>query len=165
MEETKVNLKELIDFSRDDKRIAKGLVREEDIKEELEDLKEQRKELQKETRELKELRARFVKAGRRPIDIINEFSADAVKRIVVEMETAPKSSDRINAADKVLDRSLGKPVHKQINLSAEIGSFQDTEVESKIEDLMGELGYKRPASKKLIVETESKEVPKDESET
>lgn len=76
----------------------------------------------------------------RPQDMINDFSLDAVKRVIVEMEHGKSSSDRIKAAELILNHSVGKPIERVANVSMEVSQESDNEVNSKIKDLLVAFG-------------------------
>ena len=103
---------------------------------------------------------------RRVDDLINDFTLDAAKRIIYEMEYGKTSNDRRSAAKEILDRGLGRPVDRVLNITAEVGQYSDEEVDSKIDGLLMELGYKElkaSASKLLIEDAATPEETKVES--
>ena len=95
------------------------------------------------------------KKYRRVDDLFEDFSIDAAKQLVFESKFGRTSNDRRSAAKEVLDRALGKPVDRVLNITAEVNQLSDQELESKIETILDELGYKgkeRKAAKKLIID-------------
>lgn len=65
------------------------------------------------------------KAGRDEVEILLKGEARAsVERLVMERDNAPKASDRISAADKLLDRLYGKP-NQAISLTAKVAVSND----------------------------------------
>lgn len=107
-----------------------------------------------EVREKSALIERF-KRYRRVDDLFEDFSIDAAKQLVFESQFGRTSNDRRAASKEVLDRALGKPVDRVLNITAEVNQLSDQELESKIESILDELGYKgkeRKTAKKLIIE-------------
>lgn len=69
-------------------------------------------------------------------EVIHNFCNDAAKSLVVEMVTANTSRDRLSAATQILDRGLGKPVDRHMNINANIGSMSEAELDSKLIDFL-----------------------------
>ena len=88
-------------------------------------------------------------------DVFSDFSVEAARAVVFEMYTA-KGRDKLKAAEMVLDRALGKPVDRQVNMSIEASSFSDEELEDGIQKLLEELGYegRKRGSLSILVEGE-----------
>jgi hypothetical protein len=92
-------------------------------------------------------------------DVFSEFALDAAKGLVLEMYTAGSSSDRQKAQNAVLDRALGKPVDRSINLTMDVNQASDEELNHVIGELLVELGFKGGASEvsTLLIEAEGAE--------
>lgn len=69
-------------------------------------------------------------------DLISDFSLDAAKRVVMEMENGKMGGDRLRAAESILNRSLGKPIERIANIGMEVSEKTDVELDSKIKELM-----------------------------
>jgi len=113
-------------------------------------------EVEEELDEVREKTALIKKFERynRADDLLKDFSPQAAKRLVYEMEFGRTSNDRRSAAVAVLDRALGKPVDRVLNITAEINQYMDQELDTSIRTLLGELGYQKQegeTSRKLIV--------------
>ena len=100
-----------------------------------------------------------MKGVSRTQDVFTEFSVDAAKQLVLEMQTAKTSHDRRQAAEKIISWDIGKPVERAISMSAQVGSLSDHEVDSKINDLIERLGFvKTDLSKRKRLIQEDKAV-------
>lgn len=89
-------------------------------------------------------------------DIYLDFSPLAAKQLVFEARFGTNSSDRIKAADKILDRAEGRPVNRQVNLNATPQDFNEEELKNKTEFLLKELGYIEGGNVKKLIQDESK---------
>lgn len=68
-------------------------------------------------------------------DLISDFSVDAARRVVYEMEHGKMGGDRLRAAESILNRSLGKPIERIANIAMEVSEKTDMEVDDKIKEL------------------------------
>jgi hypothetical protein len=70
------------------------------------------------------------------------------------MEFGRTSQDRRSAAKEILDRGLGKPVERVLNLNANVKQMSDQELDSSIESLLTELRYKgsKQSSSNLLLD-------------
>jgi hypothetical protein len=93
-------------------------------------------------------------------DLLKDFSLDAAKRTIIEMEHGKTSQDRLKAAGSVLDRSLGKPVERVANLNLDVTNMEEAELDSKIQDLMSQCGYAPEQRKLLLDEERERSAPK-----
>lgn len=103
-----------------------GLVSQEEVKVELE--------------EIRVLRERLMRSSRAR-EVLGGFGVDAARRLVLEMETARYSSDRLRAAIEVLNRVYGKPVERVMSVNMDVDAFSDSELSTRVRGLMEELGY------------------------
>ena len=85
-------------------------------------------------------------------DIFSDFTTDAAKCLVIEMFHGATSNDRRKAAEALLDRELGKPMQRQMNLNMSVHDKTNKEVDYEIENLMGELGYKKKEGRGLLLD-------------
>jgi len=91
-------------------------------------------------------------------DIYQDFSADVARQLVVEALCAKNASDRIKAADKILDRAEGRPVTRQVNMNMTPNDFNEEELKNKTENLLIELGYIEGGNVKRLIQDQPREV-------
>jgi len=116
------------------------LVRPVVVKKDLEEIRE------------KEKLVSYMGKYKRADDLINDVSLRAAKRVTMEMEFGKSSTDRLKAANIILDRSMGKPADRQISINMDIQGYQDQELNTEVHKLLGELGYTEAQANKILVE-------------
>lgn len=87
----------------------------------------------------------------RAVDIYQDFSADAAKRLVFEAQFGKSSADRTRAAVEILDRAHGKPVNRQVSLTLSPSEMSVEDLRSRTERLMIDLGYKAGVSADRLI--------------
>lgn len=88
----------------------------------------------------------------RPDELLNDYSIEAARQLVMEVKYGKQSQDRIKASQIVLDRALGKPIDRIMNINMEINNMKDEEMDHKINELLSELGFSKGQTKKLMQE-------------
>jgi len=130
-------------YGGDGQTIGTNLVRKEDVAKEL-----------KEIRDVKKLLDRL-KDAVRPADVFAAVSTDAAKMIAVEAMDAPSSSERIRAAQDILNRHDGKPVDRLVTININPSDLSDEELDFKIKETLHELGItgkEGDSPQKLVIE-------------
>jgi len=80
------------------------------------------------------------------------------RRMRMESEFGKTSADRIRAASEGLNRGVGKPIERTMNLNLDVQTMAQVELNQKIEELMVELGHKkaRRGATQVIISAEGK---------
>ena len=77
-----------------------------------------------------------------------DYCLEAIIALVLEMKFGKTSTDKRLAASEILDRGMGKPVERVMNLELEASGMADEELNSKTESLLDQLfkqtGVKNP---------------------
>lgn len=120
-----------------------------------------KQEVKKELREIRDKTHLLEQLGeyKSTDDLLRDFSLEAAKRTVIEMEFGKTSADRLKAAESVLNRSIGKPIERIANINMDITEMADEEIDATIGDLLNELGYKKKDRK--LIETAEGSAPKE----
>lgn len=84
-------------------------------------------------------------------DLLADFSLPAARRLIYEMFFGFKSRDRQSAARAVMEHTLGKPVQRVFNVNAEVGNYNEMELEGKTKDLLSELAQTDPKRMRALL--------------
>jgi len=85
-------------------------------------------------------------------DVFTEATPDMAKVLVMEAHFSKSSRDRITAANAILDRELGKPMQRNVNMNVSVSDKNDHELDAEIGDLLEDLGMKKRRSNNLIID-------------
>lgn len=98
-------------------------------------------------------------------EVFSSFAIDAAKVLVSIMTTSHSAADRQRAAVCLLDRAIGRPVDRMMSVTMEVANSSDEELDSRINDLLLELGYVTQTSNNsfLIQEASNDEIKKKET--
>lgn len=86
-------------------------------------------------------------------EIYSDFSAEAAKQLVMEMKFGKSSSERIRAAESLLDRHEGKPINRQLSMTVTPQDMESSELVANTKKLAAELGIAKDIDvNKLILD-------------
>jgi len=68
--------------------------------------------------------------------LLKDFSINAVRAIIMEMEYGATSADRRIASEKILAYSMGKPIERVMSLSMESQGMPEEELDNKVAELL-----------------------------
>lgn len=85
--------------------------------------------------------------------VFTEFAVDAAAAKVDEMLNGKTSEARQRAAETVLEYALGKPINRNLSLSARVAEVSEEELDHEIRRYMADLGFseREGASTQLLV--------------
>lgn len=78
------------------------------------------------------------------VDAILESGAPIAAKLLMRLMIAGDGKVQLSAIQEVLNRHLGKPIERQMNLNADVGKLQENEVDRQILRLIKKVELKYP---------------------